>query len=136
MIIILCVICQSLHISVSFMANTTNFRSWKILCWNVRGLNSDKKWDSIRDKKEDLDLQFIRNFCPPIFDAFEFLPSHGASDGLVTIWKSYMFHVLLLLAMITAFRLNSPQITMARIGSLPMSMGLVHQWANKHSLPG
>jgi len=25
-------------------------KSWKVMCWNVRGLNSDKKWNSIRDK--------------------------------------------------------------------------------------
>jgi hypothetical protein len=25
------------------MASTCNFKSWKVLCWNVRGFNSDKK---------------------------------------------------------------------------------------------
>ena len=50
------------------------------------------KWDSIRDKivgngcdivclqetnKENFDLHYIKNFCPPAFDAFEFLPSVG-----------------------------------------------------------
>lgn len=30
--------------------NSTTHKHWKVLCWNVRGLNSDKKWDSIRDK--------------------------------------------------------------------------------------
>ena len=88
------------------MANTTNVRCWKILYWNVCGINSDSKWDSIRDKitetncdvvclqepkKESFDLQFIKNFCPPTFDCFEFLPSIGASGGVITIWKSHMF---------------------------------------------
>ena len=88
------------------MASTNSFRSWKILSWNVRGLNSDKKWDSIRDKisdsncdiiclqatkKSDFDPQFIKKFCPPCFDAYEFLPSNGASRGVITIWKSIMF---------------------------------------------
>ena len=27
-----------------------NIRPWKILCWNIRGINSNKKWNSIRDK--------------------------------------------------------------------------------------
>ena len=74
------------------MAYTSNVKSWKILCWNVRGINSMSKWDSIRDKivengcdivclqetnKENFDLHYIKNFCPPAFDAFEFLPSVG-----------------------------------------------------------
>jgi len=25
-------------------------RPWKILCWNIRGINSDEKWNSIGDK--------------------------------------------------------------------------------------
>jgi len=81
-------------------------KSWKILCWNVRGINSDKKWVSIRDKiiesnydivclqqkKENFDLQFIKNFCPRQFDSFEFLPSVGASGGIITIWTVYLFY--------------------------------------------
>ena len=42
-------------------------------------------------KREDFDLNFINNFCPPGFDSFEFLPSIGASGGVITIWKSHMF---------------------------------------------
>ena len=72
----------------------------------MRVLNSDKKWDSIRDKitesncdiiclqetkKSDFDLCFIKKFCPPRFDKFEFLPSIGASGGVITIWKSHLF---------------------------------------------
>lgn len=83
--------------------NTTHLRDWKVLCWNIRGLNSDSKWNSIRDKvvesacdviflqetkKDALDLSFIRHFCPPAFDAFSYLPSIGASGGNLTIWKS------------------------------------------------
>lgn len=52
---------------------------WKILCWNVRGLNSNKKWNSIRDKvlesccdivylqetkRAHFDAAFTRNICP------------------------------------------------------------------------
>lgn len=48
---------------------------WNILCWNVRGINSDKKWDAVRDrvvesmcdiiclqetKKQSFDLLFLK----------------------------------------------------------------------------
>lgn len=81
-------------------------RLWKVLCWNVRGVNSDKKWNSIRDKvlesncdivclqetkREALDLTFIRNICPQAFDAFIFRPSLGASGGIAIIWKGALF---------------------------------------------
>ena len=88
------------------MAYTNTVKSWKILCWNVRGINSVSKWDSIRDKiiesgcdivclyetkRETFDLKYIKQFCPPAFDAFEYLPSVGASGGIITIWKSALF---------------------------------------------
>lgn len=81
-------------------------RPWKILCWNVRGLNSDKKWNAIRDriiesrcdiaclqetKREIFYNNFIRNFCPTGFDSFAFKASAGASGGILTVWKSAMF---------------------------------------------
>ena len=81
-------------------------KDWNILCWNVRGINSDKKWNAIRDKvvesncdiiclqetkREHCDLKFIKQFCPVSFDKFEFLPSMGASGGIITIWKSKLF---------------------------------------------
>jgi len=86
---------------------SSGFKLWKVLCWNVRGLNSEKKWDSIRDKiiesrcdiislqetkREHFDLQFIKKFCPIGFDSFKFLTSIGASGGLLTAWKSHIFH--------------------------------------------
>ena len=60
-----------------------------------------EKWNVIRDKitemncdiiclqetkRETFDIQFIRKFCSQDFDAFEFLPSLGASGGVITIW--------------------------------------------------
>jgi exonuclease III len=90
-----------------FIMNTTHqTRKWKVLCWNVRGLNAKEKWEAVRDKisesgcdviclqetkRQFLDAQFIKNFCPSSFDAFEFLPSVGASGGITTIWKSSLF---------------------------------------------
>jgi exonuclease III len=52
-------------------------RNWSVLCWNVRGINSQEKWDAIRSKilesscdivclqetkKESFDSQLSRNF--------------------------------------------------------------------------
>jgi len=81
-------------------------RFWNILCWNIRGLNAESKWESLRNKiiesccyivsiqetkQSSLDLAYIRNFCPRAFDAFCFLPSIGASGGILVVWKSSMF---------------------------------------------
>lgn len=78
-------------------------RKWNVLCWNVRGVNSDKKWNAIRDrisdshcdviclqetKRESFDVAFVNKICPPCFDHFAILPSVGASGGAITIWKS------------------------------------------------
>jgi exonuclease III len=81
-------------------------RKWKVLCWNVRGINSQMKWDAVKDKiresqcdiiflqetkRETFDKQYLRNFYPPNFDAFEFVPSVGASGGIITIWNRAQF---------------------------------------------
>jgi len=42
-------------------------------------------------KKEAFDRQFLNNFCPSNFDAFECLPSVGASGGILVIWRSSLF---------------------------------------------
>lgn len=71
-------------------------RPMKVLVWNVRGINSQAKWDAIRDKisessasivclqetkRENFSLEYIRNFCPRQMDKFEYFPSNGASGG-------------------------------------------------------
>jgi hypothetical protein len=43
------------------------------------------------NKKENFDANFIKTFCPPVFDYFEFIPSIGASRGTIIIWKSIRF---------------------------------------------
>lgn len=88
--------------NVVFMDNNTDKRLLKVLCWNIRGINSEDKWKAIKSKvnecncdiiclqetkREAFDQQFIRNFCPAQFDNFEFLPSVGASGGVITVWK-------------------------------------------------
>jgi len=59
--------------------NQQNNRKWKILSWNVRGLNAPWKWNPIRNKvneaqcdiicfqetkMEFIDSTTLRNFCP------------------------------------------------------------------------
>lgn len=83
-----------------------NKRIWKILNWNIRGINSEKKWIALRNKieesgcdiiclqetkREDFDSSYIKKFCPSKFTNFEFLPSRGASGGLITIWNGSLF---------------------------------------------
>lgn len=77
-----------------------------MLSWNVRGINSRDKWNAIHDKvvdyacdiicfqetkKEEIDVNFLRNICPPNFNKFEYLASIGASRGILTAWKSSLF---------------------------------------------
>lgn len=80
-----------------------NCKSCNILCWNVRGINSDDKWRSIHDtissincdivclqetKRELFDHSYLRKFCPRRLDKFVYQPSVGASGGLIVIWNS------------------------------------------------
>jgi len=80
---------------------STNFcRKWNVLSWNVRGINARWKWDVVRDKivqssydivhlqetkREAFDRPLVNNFCPSAFDTFEFIPSVGASGGILVI---------------------------------------------------
>lgn len=83
-----------------------NNRHMKIMFWNVRGINSQEKWDAIRDKisesachiiclqeskREVFDSFYIKRFCPRNIDNFAYSPSIGASGGLLTAWNSSMF---------------------------------------------
>ena len=80
--------------------------SWNVLCWNVRGINSDAKQLALSNainssgcaviclqetKKPSFDHAFVKSCCPRRFDQFDFIPSRGASGGLVTIWNSLIF---------------------------------------------
>lgn len=81
-------------------------KSWNVLSWNIRGLNSDKKILALRNaidssgcaiiciqetKRESFDLAFVKTFCPKNFDKFVFASSTGASGGIITIWNSSIF---------------------------------------------
>jgi exonuclease III len=54
-------------------------RLWKILNWNLRGINSEKKWLALASKieesncdiiclqetkRESFDMEYIKKFCP------------------------------------------------------------------------
>jgi hypothetical protein len=69
-------------------------RKWRILCWNVCGLNSENRRREVRSKIEEsecdiislqetkfaiFDWRLIRKFCPKHFDSFAYSPSVGAS---------------------------------------------------------
>jgi exonuclease III len=84
----------------------SNTRKWNLLCWNVKGINSSSKWNSIKSiikekncdmiclqetKREQFDQNYIKIFCTPDFDKFEFVPSVGASGGTIVCWKSSRF---------------------------------------------
>jgi exonuclease III len=79
---------------------------WKVLCWNIRGLNATDKelalYNKITEtgcvvacvqetKKENFDRSFIKNCCPKQFDTFTYSPSVGASGGILVVWKSSIF---------------------------------------------
>jgi exonuclease III len=79
---------------------------WKVLCWNIRGLNSNDKQLTLYNnivqsgcvvacvqetKKESFDRNFIKNCCTKQFDNFAYTPSVGASGGILVIWKSSIF---------------------------------------------
>jgi exonuclease III len=70
------------------------------------GINSEKKWVALSSKieesgcdiiclqetkRESFDLAYIKKFCPKKFTKFEFVPSVGASGGLIIIWNGTLF---------------------------------------------
>jgi hypothetical protein len=72
----------------------------------VRGLNDPKKWTAISNKieesacsiiclqetkRENFDSSYLRNFYPRILSKFEYLPSVGASGGLLIAWNEHLF---------------------------------------------
>ena len=77
-------------------------RQWKILNWNIRGINAVEKhlalFSKIEEsgctvnclqetKREIFDLAYIRKIFPKRFSKFAYLPSIGASGGLIIIWN-------------------------------------------------
>lgn len=42
-------------------------------------------------KKDSFEPSFLRKICPPPFDSYDFLPSVGASGGILIAWKGSLF---------------------------------------------
>lgn len=106
-------------------------RMWKVLDWNNRGINSNKKWNAIRNKigetncdiiclqetkRETFDLCYIKNFCPPRFDKFEFMPSVGNSRDASQSGKAQNFMEFWISLMNMACQLNYNCITLISPG--------------------
>lgn len=81
-------------------------RKWNIINWNVRGINSQDRWDDLglkieesacnimcfrETKKEIFDQNIIKNFFPRRFNKYVFEPSTGSSGGLIIIWNGHTF---------------------------------------------
>ena len=84
-----------------------NYLVWKVLCWNIKGLNADDKQIALYNKivesgcavaciqgtkKEMFERNFIKKCCPRQFDSFAFAPSVGAPGGILVLWKSSIFY--------------------------------------------
>jgi exonuclease III len=83
-----------------------NNKTWKIMNWNIRGINSEKKWLALSNKieesgcdiiclqetkREHFDMQYGKKNCPKKFSKFLFVPSVGASGGIIIIWNGNTF---------------------------------------------
>ena len=81
-------------------------RNQNVLCWNVRGLNSEARQRVVKQKIEEshyaiaclqetkctsFDSKTIKGFCPKRFDCFACSPSMGASGGILVVWNSSVF---------------------------------------------
>ena len=42
-------------------------------------------------KRQEFSQAYLKNFCPPNFDEFHFLPSNGASGGILVSWQGASF---------------------------------------------
>jgi exonuclease III len=81
-------------------------RNWNIFDWNIRGINSQHRWDDIRlrteesscgiicfqeTKRETFDQAYLRNFCHRRFNNYAYIPSIDNSGGIITIWNGNLF---------------------------------------------
>jgi hypothetical protein len=87
--------------------NRRNNRQWKVLYWNVWGINSAVKWSTIRSKiretnceiiylqetkREVFDHSYLWNLYPPELNCFKFVSSVGnLRGGTLIVWKSSRF---------------------------------------------
>jgi hypothetical protein len=93
---------MSVSTPIVFM-DSNNKRSWNILNWNVRGLNSDDKRNAIRAKIEEsacaifwpqetksqsFDSSRVRKMAPKGFGKFAYTPLEGASGEILAGWNN------------------------------------------------
>jgi hypothetical protein len=86
--------------------NRSPNRSWNILNWNIRGVNSEDKCNAIKEKieesdcaifciqetkREHFDHSYIKKLAPKRFNQFAFSPSEGASGGILIGWNGSIF---------------------------------------------
>ena len=79
---------------------------YKVLVWNVRGLNSPARRSALyqvvdmvklaivclqETKLSECPRNLIKSICPMGFDQFIESPSRGASGGILTVWHSDVF---------------------------------------------
>lgn len=98
---------RSLVIPYFLYMDHNHNRTHKILVWNVRGINSQEKWDAIRlkisesacnilclqeTKRELFDNAYLKKLCPWHIDCFAFHPSIGASGGLLIAWNGSLYN--------------------------------------------
>ena len=77
-----------------------------MLCWNIRHLNSSDKQLALSNainvsgcaviclqesKMPCFHDSSLKALCPKLFDKFAYIPSRGASGGIITIWNSHLF---------------------------------------------
>jgi hypothetical protein len=76
--------------------------SWNVLNWNIRGLNNEDKKKAVKAKIEEsgcsvfciqetkienLDCSTLEKIAPKRFSKFAFVPSVGASGGILMGWN-------------------------------------------------
>jgi hypothetical protein len=81
-------------------------RTWNILNWNIRGLNSDDKCNAVcskieesscviyclqETKRQSFDSSSIKKLAPKRFNKFSYVPSQGASGGILVEWNGAHF---------------------------------------------
>lgn len=102
----LCVCLDSPWMDSPSVLSINHNKTWSILSWNIRGINSQEKWDHIRNKisgsgaaivclqetkRESFDQSYVSKFCPRHLNKFAFVPSIGASGGMLIVWNSALF---------------------------------------------
>jgi exonuclease III len=68
-------------------------KKWIVLCWNIRGMNAKSKQLALMNaiNLSGYSVVCLQETKKCDFDDFVFIPSDGASGGLIIIWDSSVF---------------------------------------------